>query len=347
MTNKVVIFKNDRIGDLILSAQSVKLIIEKNKDKEVILYLSEINYKMKFLFNDKNVKIILVDYKLSLKNRIEILHFFLRTNISKVYVLRPKNFFFILPIIFYYKKTEFFGFCINGVKNYRRPNIFFRKFLSKFVINDRSTIKKRVSRERLHLNLVDEKSKNDFFLKINNYKISNTLKKILPKNYLLIHYKKQIFEELGWGVEGLNKIMNELLNYYPKIVLINDIEPSDDNMIFKKKYTWYDFKRGISGYNDPNILYLENIEGLDFFNVIRLSKKTIACHGTITLIGYIAKTSILDLFYCKIRNNNDYYRYKNSFHEHVPYNKNYNFIIPKKDLDKTINRIKFYFKNEK
>ena len=40
MTNKVVIFKNDRIGDLILSAQSVKLIIEKNKDKEVILYLS-------------------------------------------------------------------------------------------------------------------------------------------------------------------------------------------------------------------------------------------------------------------------------------------------------------------
>ena len=46
-------------------------------------------------------------------------------------------------------------------------------------------------------------------------------------NFCLIHYKKQIFEELGGGTDCLNKIIDELLKYYPNVVLINDIEPSN------------------------------------------------------------------------------------------------------------------------
>ena len=50
---KIIIFKNDRIGDLIPSVPAINLIIDKNKDKDVVIYLSEINYKMKFLFDKK------------------------------------------------------------------------------------------------------------------------------------------------------------------------------------------------------------------------------------------------------------------------------------------------------
>ena len=103
MTSKIVIFKNDRIGDLIPSVPAINLIIDKNKDKKVVIYLSEINYKMKFLFDKKNVEVISVKYKLSLKNRICIFYFLCRTKISQVYILRPKNFFFLLPLAFYFK----------------------------------------------------------------------------------------------------------------------------------------------------------------------------------------------------------------------------------------------------
>ena len=207
MTSKIVIFKNDRIGDLIPSVPAINLIIDKNKDKKIVIYLSEINYKMKFLFDKKNVEVISVKYKLSLKNRICIFYFFFRTKISKVYILRPKNFFFLLPIVFFFKKIKFNGLCLDGTNNYKRPNNFLRKFLTKFVINDRGTLKKRISREMLQLNLVNNDSKT--FLEENyDFNLSSILKKILPSNYCLIHYKKIIFEDLGWGRDGLNKIIN-------------------------------------------------------------------------------------------------------------------------------------------
>ena len=344
MSSKIIIFKNDRIGDLIPSVSAINLIIEKNKDKEVIIYLSEINHKMKFLFNEKNVKIITINYKLPFRNRIHILNFFIKTKISHVYILRPKNFFFLLPIFFYFKKIKFYGLCLDGKENYKRPIIFLRKFLTKFIVNDRATLKKRASREKLQLDLVKNQSDNDRFIKNYNFELSNILKKILPNNYSLIHYKKQIFEELGWGIDGLNKIIDELLRYHQNVVLINDIEPSNDNKIFKKKYNWYDFNKHESEKKDSKVLYLENIDGLDMFNAIKLSKKTIACHGTITLLANLTKVPILDIFYCKIKNRNDYHRYKNSFHEHKPYDINYDFIIPSKNINKTIRKMKFSLK---
>jgi len=343
MTSKIVIFKNDRIGDLIPSIPAINIIIDKNKDKKIVIYLSEINYKMKFLFDKKNVEVISVKYKLSLKNRICIFYFFFLSKISHVYILRPKNFFFFLPLVFFFKKIKFYGLCLDGTNNYKRPNNFLRKFLTKFVINDRGTFKKRISREILQLNLVNKDSKISFE-EYCDFNLSSTLKKILPSNYCLIHYKKKMFEDLKWGRNGLNKIINEILKYYPNVVLINDIEPSDDNFFFKNEYNWYDFKENIYEKNNSKILYLENIDGKDLFNAIKFSKKTIACHGTITLLGNLIKVPILDMFYYKIESKDDYHRYKNSFHEHMPNHYNYDFIIPNKNINKTIQKMKFSLK---
>ena len=43
-------------------------------------------------------------------------------------------------------------------------------------------------------------------------------------------------------------------------------------------------------------------------------------------------TYVIDLFNCKIDNKNDFYKYKNAFHEFKPKLKNYEFLIPKKDF---------------
>ncbi len=339
----IIIFKNDRIGDLIPSVSAINLIIDNNQDKKVIIFLSNINYKMKFLFEKKNVEVIRVKYQLSILNRISILLLFLKGKISKVYIIRPKNFFFLLPFFFFYKKIQFFALCVNANNNYKRPKNFFRKYLSSYVINDRETKKIRPSREELQLKLVDNNWKDKRIDKIYDIELSNHLKKILPSEYCLIHYKKDVFEKLSWGKSGLMKIINHLKRYYSNIILINDIEGGNDNIFFKEKYDWFDFKSKVSSIKKNSVLYLENIDGQDLFNVIRFSKKTIACHGTITLLGNLTKTFILDLFNCDINTREDFYRYKNSFHEHVPKN-NYDFIIPKKDIDKTLKKMEFSLK---
>ena len=82
-------------------------------------------------------------------------------------------------------------------------------------------------------------------------------------------------------------------------------------------------------YKDSNVIYLPNIKGKDFFDVIGNSKLVIALHGMITSIAAIQNIKVLDLFYCNIKNVNDFYKYKNSFHEFKPKKDNYEFIIPK------------------
>lgn len=347
MKSKIIIFKNDRTGDLITSLPSINLLIKENPDKQIIIYLSEINYRMKFLFNYTNVNIRKINYNLSFFNRLNILYQFTISKISEVYIFRPKNFFFLLPIFFYFKNIKFYGFCLNGVNNYKRPNSFLRRFLFKYIINDRGTRTKRVSRQKLHLKLIGSDKTNKLDNREYNFIISNKLKTVLPKDYLLIHYKKKVFQELGWGIDGLEKIINKILEYYPNVILINDIEPSNDQEIFKNKYRWHDLSSDNSNKKSSSVLYLPNISGLDMFNVIKLSKKTIAVHGTITLLGNLLGVPILDIFYCNIKNSDDFYRYKNAFHEWKPNDINYNFIVPSKNLNKTINKMLFSLKNAK
>ena len=60
----------------------------------------------------------------------------------------------------------------------------------------------------------------------------------------------------------------------------------------------------------------------------------------ITSIAAIQNTKVLDLFNCDIQNKKDFYRYKNAFHEFKPKLNNYEFIIPKKNLEVSIKKIK-------
>ena len=113
-----------------------------------------------------------------------------------------------------------------------------------------------------------------------------------PKNLV---FKKKIGEKLGWGLEELETILNQLVQYQKNVILIKDIEKDESNEILRKKYKTFDFDSG--------------------------------------------------LFYCDIKNQKDYHSYKNAFYEFKPKYKGYDFIIPSKNLKKTIRKMKFKFKN--
>ena len=197
---------------------------------------------------------------------------------------------------------------------------------------------------QLELTSSDKIGNADFNLKLDLSK-SDVLRKYLPNNYLLIHYKKKIFEELGWGTNGLEVILTELKKYSSNIILIKDIEIDENNEIFRSKYKTYDFKTDNFYNNESNILFFDNIGGSDLYNVIKYSKKVIATHGMMTNLSFLCKKPVLDLFHCVIKNKDDYHSYKNAFYEFKPSYSGYDFIIPSRNLKKTMKKMKFAFLN--
>ena len=178
-----------------------------------------------------------------------------------------------------------------------------------------------------------------------NIPMSDNLKKYLPKNYALVHFKKKVAAKLGWGVEELNLILNYIKKYIPNIILIKDIEKDELNLIFRKKYKTLDFANNIFYNNENSVLFFDNVEGKDLYNLVKHSKKVIAFHGTIPSIALLNSTPVLDLFYCDIKNMKDYHSYKNAFYEFKPRYNGYDFIIPSKSVEKTLKKMHFAIRN--
>lgn len=155
MRKKIVIFKNDRIGDLIWSLDSLNFINQNNKDKDITYFLSNINFSMNFLVQCENVEFRKINYHPNFLEKLSIIKFFLTNQIHSVYIFRPQSFYYLLPIIFFFKKIKFNGFCINDKNNYKRPNKFLRIFLNKIIINDRSSTAIKPHTAELQNKLVD------------------------------------------------------------------------------------------------------------------------------------------------------------------------------------------------
>ena len=346
MKKKIVIFKNDSIGDLVHSVPAINDIIKQHQNHELIIFLSNISKDFYFLFQKTNTRLKILNYNLNLIQKIKIFIYLLINNVDKVYILAPKNFYFYLPMFFF--KIKFFGLCVNSRVNKKRPSLFLRKFLYKFIVNDRETRNRRKSTQLLQLNLVSEKKDYDISLDYSSdIKKSKILQKYLPSDYILIHYKKKFFEELNWGVDGLDLILNELKKYASNIVLTKDIELDKNNEIFKNRYNAYDFKTDTFYDKKSKILFLDNIKGINLYNTVKHSRKIVAIHGIITNLGFLCKKPVLDLFLCRIKNRDDFYSCRNAFFEFKPNYQGYDFILPGKNLNKTIKKMKFVLNNNK
>ena len=91
---KIIVLKNDRVGDLFVSLSAINLILNKHQDKEIHIYLSKLNYKFNFLF--KNIQTKILNYDLNFLEKIQIIIFLLLNKVSTVYILTPKKFYYYL-----------------------------------------------------------------------------------------------------------------------------------------------------------------------------------------------------------------------------------------------------------
>ena len=342
-----VILKNDAVGDLVPSLPAINNIIYSKDNKKVTIFLSERSKKFNFLVDAPNVEVKIINYNLSFFEKISLFVYIFRNKIDNIYILSPKNFYFYLPVFF--RKIKFFALCVNNINNYKRPNSFLRKFLFKYVINERHKTFKRESTKSIQNRLTASDS---LIHKDKNYKIhlknSNKLFKYLPDKYLYFHYKKKRFESLNWRLNELNLLLKEFTKYYENIVFTKDNLKDENSSIFKNIYNSYDFKTDKFVNRKKNIIFLDNIEGIDLFNVIGHSSKVVAFHGMMTGIASLFKKPVLDLFHIDVLIENmdweSYRRTRNFFYEFKPVYKNYDFIIPQKNFIKTLKKMKFSLK---
>ena len=341
----VIVFKNDAVGDLTQSLPAINNIIKNSKNKKVIIYLSERSEKFSFLINSNNVEFKKLNYDLTFIEKLKLFLFLLKNDISEVYILTPKSFYFLLSPIF--RKIKFFGLCVNGPNNYKRPSSFFRKYLYKYVINDRAALFRRDSTINLQDKLTHDNSQilNNFVF-TTNVQMSKKLKEYLPQNYIYFHIKKKTFDKLGWSINELKYLFTYLLKFYENIIFTKDLEKDTKSEIFYDDFSILNFSSGEFIEKNRNIILFDNIEGEDLYNTIRNSSKIIAFHGMITNLGALEKKPIIDLWYCDINNWNDYRNYRNAFYEFKPKYPNYNFIIPNKDIKKTLRKMMFALRND-
>ena len=329
---KIVIFKNDRGGDLFISLKLISSL--KSEYKDITIYLSQLNFGFNFLLDQFKIKKI--NYNLSFIDKLSILFFLMKTNVDEIYILAPKNFYFYLPLIF--KNIKFFAITIKGNKRNRPPS-FLKKFLTNYIEISRNKIKNKHASRDLQLNLLNKNIKIDHqYNNLSVPKIQKTQKEIIPDDFVYLQFKKSFFEDFDWGINEFTKIINLLLSKYKNVLFSSDIEENDYNKYFYDNFSSINLiENKIIKRNDQNVYFLDKIDSKELFLVINEAKKCLAPHGLITNICFFLQKKSVNLFNYQLSNFN-YHFAKISFSEWYA-NMKINFLFLKKDINKSLNKI--------
>ena len=332
MNKKILVFKNDRSGDLFTSIKAIDRILKKHNNDEIIFYLSDLNHKFSFLFPNIIKKIIPI--KLTILNKLKIILFFIKNKIDTVYILKPKNFYFWLS--FFFRKTKFYGITIKSKKK-TRPNNFLLRYLHKRILIDRTSINKRLSTYIQQENLIEDVDKANSLI---NMKYEIRRKFELPDKYIFFHYKHKLFNELlDWELKKTLDFIKYLSTKSEKLLFSSEFCNEEINKFFQENYNTYDYTNNKNTLiNDNNIIFLKNIDGLDLYDVINHSTNVIAPEGIMPHIAYFLKKKPIALLYFILENKNDLNDQIISCKEWFPPD-NFKYIILKKDLSKTIKKI--------
>ena len=335
----IIIFKNDRLGDLFHSLNGINNIMNEHKNDNIEIYLSNYSKNFSFLFNRTNVKINYLNYHLSFIERFKIFKIFLNNSIDKVFILSPKNFFFYLS--FFFKQTKFYGVTIKEI-NKDRPILYIKKFLFKSIVNNRKVKKKGESIKNIIEDLCSNNLPSNIQM-INTNPTSNFNFGIFSHNkYCHFHFKRFLYEKKKWSFSNLNSFFNILIKNKYKVLLTSDIEKNEFNKIFKDKFKTINFENTnineLSSNLNEDIIYLENIESLDLFNLIKNASLVVSPHGTMTVMASYLKVPVLDIFDNTIN--------KIAFYEYKPDNKNYKFMILKPFSERQLVKIERLMSND-
>lgn len=328
--NKILILKNDRVGDLFNSLDGINAIIYDNPNSKIEIILSNVTHKLSFLFNLKNVTVSYLPYKLGIVDKFKLFFKIFKNSFEKIYILAPKNFYFYLPIFF---KSKFFAISIKNF-NKSRPSQFLLNQLHSYKVNNRENKKINECINNLIFDLCAKNSRTYYKNILNNIPPCSkffTSKLNLFKNFIHIHYKESIFKKNNWTNDNFFKLLDVLSNEN-KIMLTSDYGNFDYQKYFLSRFSHLDFtniKDNIK--DDEKIHYLHNINTIDLFKMISYAKLIISPHGAMTVMASYFQKKVIDIFDTNID--------IKAFREYKPINNQYEFLILRSDSDKVLKKI--------
>ena len=68
----VIILKNDAVGDLVHSIEAIYNIINDSEVDKITIYISKLSEKFNFLFNNTKINVKVLNYNLSLVEKIQL-----------------------------------------------------------------------------------------------------------------------------------------------------------------------------------------------------------------------------------------------------------------------------------
>ena len=301
----ILIFRTDRIGDLILTIPTILTIKKYFGEIDITLVASEKNYKYA-----EKLDIFSRIYQFPKKN-IFIKIFF-------IYKLRKKKFDYIF--IFDGKErsilTAFFIKAKLKIALLSRSKLYYKMMRMKFFEDNESTNLNEVFQKMLFNSNINAKISNYNFLK--NKKDNNFSKLIPIFHYVHIHLDEKWFNNLYIkSYTNINPSSNQFKDF------INAISKNDDILITTGLIELDLVKELINNYFekiDDNIYYnkrknktvyliykptFEDIESL-----LRNSKTLISCHGAITHAANSFNVKIIDI----IEENKKYFYRKFTSH---------------------------------
>ena len=331
--NKILVLKNDRVGDLANALKGINSLLNENRDKKIEIILSDISKDLSFLFKIKNVKITYLNYNLNIFDKVKFFFKVITSNFEKIYILAPKNIYFFLPLIC---RAKIFAITITN-KNKSRPIKYLRSKLYSYKNNNRVKRKVGESISNLIDDLCNKEKKAYPNILNNNPSLSLLLHKniSLLSNFIHIHYKENIFSKNAWTSDDFINLLNSFKDLNYKVIFTSDLGNFSYHNKFLSKFSNLNFDNKVSNLNvKSRIHYFHNINTQDLFKLIDLSNVVIAPHGAMSVLGSYLNKSVIDIFDTNVKSN--------SFHEFKPKNFNYKFLILTNNKNKVKNKILNY-----
>ena len=85
--DKILILKNDRVGDLFNSLDGINAILADNPNAKIEIVLSNISQKLSFLFDMDNVTVTILPYHLRISDKLKIFFKILDNAIIKLLLI--------------------------------------------------------------------------------------------------------------------------------------------------------------------------------------------------------------------------------------------------------------------
>ena len=258
MSNGILIFRTDRIGDFLLTLLLINNIKKKYPNSVISVVASEKNYSYIKTFDE-------IDKVILLKN----------------------NFLSKIKLIFKLRSNLYDSLIIHDGKNRSKIVSFFLRYRSKIVCSaDLKETQIQVIKnvcKKMNVNY------NDSCLDFLDKREQNILN--LPfKDYILLHFdEKWFYEKYIKKYVKIEPTEDEL------IFLINELTLKSNLVITSGKKS-FNLIQNIQKRVDPNkVLVFENQNLLEIENIVFKSKVLITCHGWISHVASAKKIKLIDI----------------------------------------------------